>query len=228
MLLIYAVVIGLLAGLVAGGRVDRLGDVRIAWAWPALAGLLVQVALFADPVTSAVGPALPYLYVGSTALVFVALLRNVRLPGVPLVALGAASNLAAILANGGYMPVSPDALAAIGRGGATGIHANTVVAGPGSPLALLGDVIPVPPPIPGANAVSIGDILIAAGAVVFLVLVMRGRGVGHGAPEPSRTRAGSPEAPRRAGFAPSELTPRPATGTGGRIPDASPGPSAHG
>src|SRR5512143_899095 len=101
MLLIYAVAIGILAGLAVGGRVDRLGDVRIAWAGPAVAGLLLQVPLFTGPVASAVGPALPYLYVGSTAVVFAALLRNARLPGIPLVALGAASNLAAIVANGG-------------------------------------------------------------------------------------------------------------------------------
>jgi len=184
MLLIYAVALGLLAGLAVGGRPDRLGDVRIAWAWPAVAGLLLQVLLFADPVSSAVGPAQPILYVSSTVAVFAALLRNVRLPGVPLVVAGAASNLAAIVANGGYMPVSPDALAAIGRAGAAGVHANTVVAGPGTLLAWLGDVIPVPPPIPAANVVSIGDVLIAAGAVAFLVLAMRGATTRHAVARP--------------------------------------------
>ncbi len=176
MLLMYAVAIGLVAGLAVGGRLDRLGSIRFAWALPAIAGLLAQVALFTEPVSASLGAALPACYVASTAVVFAALLRNVRLPGVPLVALGAAANLVAIIANGGSMPVSADALAAIGRAGESGVHANTVVAGPATALAWLGDVIPVPPPIPAANVVSIGDVLIALGAIAFLVLAMRETG----------------------------------------------------
>ena len=48
------------------------------------------------------------------------------MPGMPLVALGAACNLAAILANGGYMPASPGALAALGKAAPT-IYSNSAV-----------------------------------------------------------------------------------------------------
>ena len=54
------------------------------------------------------------IYVASTAAVLIAVLRNLRIPGMALIALGAASNLAAIVANGGVMPTTADALAAAG------------------------------------------------------------------------------------------------------------------
>ena len=61
-----------------------------------------------------VGDAGPAIYVASTAAVFVAVLRNIRVPGVAVIAVGAGCNLAAIVANGGWMPADPAALASIG------------------------------------------------------------------------------------------------------------------
>ena len=69
------------------------------------------MVLFSDPVTARVGDLGPPLYVASTALVFVAVLRNLAIRGMPLIAAGAGANLAAIVANGGYMPASPSVAA---------------------------------------------------------------------------------------------------------------------
>ena len=55
-------------------------------------------------VAARVGDLGPPLYVASTMLVGVAILRNWRMPGMPVVVVGAACNLAAIVANGGFMP----------------------------------------------------------------------------------------------------------------------------
>ena len=41
--------------------------------------------------------------------------RNLAIPGLALVLIGGAADLVAIVANGGYMPVSPEAVAAMGR-----------------------------------------------------------------------------------------------------------------
>ena len=79
------------------------------------AGLLSQVILFDPAVAQRIGDLGPFLYVASTAAVLAALLRNARIPGLPIVALGAFSNLLAIVANGGYMPASPEAMAAVGK-----------------------------------------------------------------------------------------------------------------
>ena len=115
MFILYAIPIGIVAGLLTGGRLGRLGELRLRWVPLILLGLAVQVAIFTDAVGRAVGDA------GSgdlrgvrDAIVFVAVLRNVRVPGVALIAIGAGCNLAAIVANGGWMPADPAALASIG------------------------------------------------------------------------------------------------------------------
>jgi hypothetical protein len=84
------------------------------------------------------------------------------------------------------MPVSRDALATLGRPTPTGVYGNTSTAGPGTVLPWLGDVVAVPPPIPLANAISIGDVLIGLGGAVFVVRTMRepGRRPAAFAPEP--------------------------------------------
>ena len=93
MLLLYFVAAGLLIGRALGGRLAGIADATIAW-WPlAVFGLLAQVVLFAGPVASRIGDAGPALYVASTVAVLVALLRNLTLPGFPVIAAGAALNL---------------------------------------------------------------------------------------------------------------------------------------
>ncbi len=112
MFILYAVLAGLVIGLMGGGQPTALGDLRFRWGALMLMGFLTQVILFSDAVAERVGAAGPIVYVVSTALVGIAIVRNLAIPGIPLVLLGAASNLAAILANGGFMPAAPGALAA--------------------------------------------------------------------------------------------------------------------
>jgi hypothetical protein len=175
-ILIYFIIGALLVGWLSGGRIERLADVRIRWAGAAICGLLAQVVLFSPPVTGWVGQAGPPLYVVSCVVVLAAVLRNLGRPGIVLLAVGAALNATVIAANGGYMPVAPDALSTLGRPAPTGVYGNTSTAGPGTLLPWLGDVVAVPPPIPLANAISIGDVLIGLGAAVFVVRTMRTAG----------------------------------------------------
>ena len=68
----------------------------------------------------------------STLLVGAAVLRNLGSPGhARSIVLGAACNMAAILANGGYMPATPEALAALGKAAPTIYSNSAVVAQPG-------------------------------------------------------------------------------------------------
>jgi hypothetical protein len=169
--ILYAVVIGLLLGLAFGGRLANLASVQFRWPWLAIAGFAVQVALFSAQIRDGVGSLGPPIYVASTGAVLIAVLRNVRVPGLALVALGAASNLAAIVANGGLMPTTPEALAGAGIGIAPGFTNSTILENPG--LQPLTDIYALPAWIPFANVFSIGDVLIALGVVVVLVMGMR-------------------------------------------------------
>ena len=170
MVMILAVPLGIVAGFLARGRVDGLTDLRIRWAWVAVAGLLVQGFLFSDTGFELAGDAAPAIYVISTAAVLATVLRNYRLTGMPIVALGSLSNLAAIVANGGSMPADPGALALAGLPVVD--HNNSVVL-QAPTLQLLTDIFAIPAGLPFANVFSIGDVLIAAGIVVLIAAAMR-------------------------------------------------------
>lgn len=170
MFILYAIPVGILVGYLLGGRLDRLSRVRFRWAPLALLGLAVQVVLFSDPLATVVGDAGPPIYVASTAAVLVAVLRNLDITGLPIVALGAASNLLAIVANGGYMPTDPDALASIGVV-APGYSNSSVTADP--VLRPLTDIFVIPAWMPFANVFSIGDVLLGIGIAITIAAGMR-------------------------------------------------------
>ncbi len=169
MFILYAIPIGIAAGYLLGGRLTRLAELQLRWVPLALVGLLVQVILFSD-LGSRLGDAAPAIYVGSNLLVFAAVLRNVRVPGLVLAAIGAACNLAAIIANEGYMPADPDAFASVGLDPSG--YVNSVVL-PDPSLRLLTDIFAMPAWVPAANVFSIGDLLIGTGVAVTIALAMR-------------------------------------------------------
>ena len=180
MLLLYALPIGLLAGLAAGGSIGRLADLRIRLAPLAIGGLLFQLLLFSPPLSGllvADVPIGPGLYVGSTLVVLAALIANVGRPGFAIILVGASLNLLAIVANGGVMPAAPEAWAALhgANGVPEGVLTNSTLASAATRLAILGDVFSVPRPLPFANVFSIGDVLIAVGGAVFIARSMSAR-----------------------------------------------------
>jgi hypothetical protein len=170
MFVLYAIPVGIVVGALLGGRIDRLAMLRLHWVPLMLAGLLLQVAIFTDAGGRLVGDAGPALYLTSTALVFVAVLRNITVPGLALIALGAGANLAAIAANGGRMPVDPTALAAVGGFG-PGPTNDVLVTAPA--LGPLTDLFAFPAWLPLANVFSIGDMLIGLGVAGTIALAMR-------------------------------------------------------
>jgi hypothetical protein len=171
MFILYAVLLGLVAGRLMGGGMEGLAQLRLRWSAAIAFGLAAQLALFAAPVAREVGELGPALYVASTILVTAAVLRNALIPGMPLVAAGAIANLLAVIANGGFMPASPDALAAAGRAAPT-VYSNTVVSS--SPWFWpLTDIFALPSWMPLANVFSVGDVLIGLGIAVALILAMR-------------------------------------------------------
>jgi hypothetical protein len=171
--ILVAIPLGIALGYLLGGRLEGLASVRFDWAWLAVGGLLVQVLLFSPLFTDRIGGDVgAAIYVASTAAVLVAVVRNIRrLPAMALVALGAVSNLAAILANGGVMPTTAAALAAAGLSPADGFSNSAVLTDPR--LAPLTDVYALPANVPLANVFSIGDVLIGVGIVLVVALGMR-------------------------------------------------------
>jgi hypothetical protein len=135
-----------------------------------LLGLLVQVAIFTDAGGRLVGEAGPKIYVASSAAVLIAVVRNVMVPGVAVIAVGAGLNLAAIVANGGHMPADGAALASVGGLG-SGYTNSIVTAEPA--LRPLTDLVALPAWLPLANVFSVGDVLIGIGIALTLAFAMR-------------------------------------------------------
>jgi hypothetical protein len=168
--IVYAVPVGLIAGLLLGGRIGALASLRIRWAWLAVAGFVVQLAIYTMQVANLLGDAVPVVYVLSNVAVLAAVVRNLALPGMAIIAAGAVCNLAAIVANGGYMPADPDALATAGVD-TSGPTNSIVVADPA--LRFLTDIFAIPAAVPLANVFSVGDVLIGIGVATVIALAMR-------------------------------------------------------
>jgi hypothetical protein len=172
MVLLLSIPIGIIVGFLAGGRLDALAQLRFRWAWLAVAGLIVQVVIFSEAGERLVGSLGPAIYVVSTAAVFVAVLRNIRVAGMAIAAAGAACNLVAIATNGGRMPADPAALALAGL--PVEDHLNSVVvANPA--FRELTDIYAISAGLPFANVFSVGDVLLGLGIVVVIALAMRRR-----------------------------------------------------
>lgn len=179
MILLAAIVLSLTIGLVRGGRLRRIAEIPLRYGWLALIALGLQVAFVSGPRW---GLELPVgVLVGSYALLVGVIALNWRLPGMPLMALGLALNLAVMAANGGYMPVTPEALARAGLGqwaaretfGSPILGAKDILLPrEGTRLWWLSDILVVPGPAPFRAILSVGDILLAAGVAFLLQKVL--------------------------------------------------------
>jgi hypothetical protein len=178
-LAVVVLVIAVAAALAAGGRWRRLTDLHlesralvVAAVVAQAGGALVGVAGFADARRAyVVGLVLSAV----CALAFCA--RNLRVPGVALVSAGLVAN-AAVVALNGAMPVSIVAAyhARVPIGAiSAGTDARHEIAGIGTRLRWLGDVVPVPLPV-RPEVVSAGDVLVAAGLAELVLLGMMGWG----------------------------------------------------
>lgn len=149
-----------------GGDLRGLGTVRlqrVSLLWIAL-GLQV---LITRVVPSLDGAVLSVIHLLTYALAGAFLWSNRRLTGLLVVAAGAVLNAGVIALNHGTLPASESALRAAGISYDSGDFNNSgVLADPVLPW--LGDTMATPSWLPLRNVVSIGDLLILAGAVILV------------------------------------------------------------
>jgi len=149
-----------------GGRWSRLARLRIRGVWIFYLAIALQLVAFPVKVmpwhtSDRIGVVLWLVSYGFFCL---GIATNTRTPGMPPIAVGLVSNLSAILANGGHMPALPSAL----RGAGLHFSKSRNSAEMASPhLAWLVDRWAAPSWIPWANVFSVGDVIIAAGGLIF-------------------------------------------------------------
>lgn len=169
LLVLLVMVLAVAAALATGGRFGRLaGNALTGVHWLAAAAIGQLLGSFFG------GTAYPVGLLGSAVCIAVFLRLNLRHPGVGLLALGLFSN-ALVVALNGAMPVSMATLARAGVSTAVVSDPRHQLADAATTLPWLGDVVPVA--LPGlGQAVSPGDLLIAAGAGLLLYAGMGGSG----------------------------------------------------
>ena len=172
MFLVAVVVLGAVTVPLFGGRLGALVEVRLRHVWAIFAALGLEIVAMELPGLPDRLRAALLIVAYPVGVVFLA--ANWQVPGMPLIALGAACNLLAIAANGGVMPASPTALAAAGLPvDAPGFQNSTALADPR--LGFLGDVFSIPAAWPLSNVFSVGDVLIALGILWALHRICRSR-----------------------------------------------------
>ncbi len=188
-MLALAVPLGILVGWLRRGHLENLARLDGRALAVVVAALLIRLGLE----RAAGSAASPALLIGAEAAlyagIFAAVAIHRRRRGVWLVGAGGALNLVAIALHGGRMPVWTAVAGRVGgalrgqlQAGALLTHAP--MAAPQG-LGWLGDVISLPSPLP-PEILSIGDVLLICGVVVFLSSAMaapelRSRGSGGGA-----------------------------------------------
>jgi DHA3 family macrolide efflux protein-like MFS transporter len=186
--LIAGLLVGLIAGFAAGGRLDHLIAIRLRWPlliFGALALRLGTEAALTRDIGVAESLRVPLL-AAAYGFLALGLWANRRRSGMSLALVGILLNATAILVNGGFMPVWEPSLTAAGFAPADVLSPIHLIlpahldsnfflsAGP------LGDLIPIPLPWI-RNVLSMGDVILDAGLAFFLFagLVRRPDETGH-------------------------------------------------
>jgi MFS family permease len=172
MFLIYALPIALVAAWAIGGRPLRVFEHPWRAVWLIWCAMAIQIPLFTSWGGELASQATAGLHVVSYGLLLRFMILN-RSMGLVPIALGTVTNLAAIVANGGYMPIAPDAWAAAFKSAPPPGAANGVVDGHHH-LQFLGDIMALPSWFPFTNVFSVGDVLIALGLILVVCRVSLG------------------------------------------------------
>ncbi|GAB4428761.1 MAG: DUF5317 domain-containing protein [Chloroflexi bacterium OHK40] len=206
-IIVLAVII---VALVRGGSLLNLVALRVRAIPLVLAGFAIQLLIFTPFTGKALVPiATAPLYMLSMGLLVIWVVLNRQLPGILLIGAGVVMNTLAIAANGGLMPVDPDAAAYAGRLAGyddAAIDNNSLASAEGVRLWLLTDIFPVPAGIPFANVFSLGDILLTTGIAVLCYQSIRARPTGEAVDVPGSPDAGQAN---RSAPAPSARLPEP-------------------
>lgn len=178
MILLVAFAVTLLSVPLCGGRLSGLGHLHLRHSWLIISALAIQTLVISVIPGIGAGPG-NTIHLVTYAMAAVFLVMNRNLPGMPLLAFGSATNLAAIVANGGVMPASAWATRVSGLTAPGDEFANSkMLAHPH--LLFFGDVFPIPASWPLSNVFSLGDVALVIGGAILI----------HSTCETRLTRAG--------------------------------------
>jgi hypothetical protein len=176
----WVITVSLLVGRLRGFRFGDLFAHRfhgLGWFGAALVVQMLIGTSFAES-TPWIRVLAPLLHVGTMIMLLTAILANREIGGALLCGLGVLLNLVAIFANGGKMPVSPEALQAVGMPAAriaflaAGRSLTHRLVRPSTALRPLGDILYLPAPVQRSPVFSVGDVVLGIGLFVLVQSAM--------------------------------------------------------
>lgn len=183
MFMTVPVLLAILAGYWRGGCLLNYTRLRLYATWIPLVMFGLQLGLVSFPVSQneTLDLLRPWITTATYAVLVVFLLANRMLPGFKLILLGSILNIAVILANGGYMPVTHEALQRSGHLDRMVVRGSQVYVTGSKDIVLsreetllypLSDVIGIPEALPLSSTFSVGDVIIMFGAFWFVYSTM--------------------------------------------------------
>jgi hypothetical protein len=174
-ILAYAIILLIILALLLRRDLSALGRIPYRGGWKAAAAVVGLFVLQAALIIYVPGQTIwqmVLLILSQLALIFV-LLLNHHVPGAKLFALGIILNTVVMVANGGWMPVTPETQQFVHPDRPVEVDAkppsskNIVLPRSETKLWILSDIVRVTLPW-RRNAISIGDLLLVAGAAQFI------------------------------------------------------------
>jgi hypothetical protein len=187
MILLLAVIVSIVIALLRGGRFATLRRVQVRWGVLAVAAFAIQAVFIYDmPSRKALGiwSWQEWLFFTSHLLLLGMVWANRNLPGVRLIGLGLLLNLAVMIANGGWMPITPEAIVKVGYTGLApslepGMRLycskNIILPPEQTRLQFLSDIFLLARPFPVPSVFSPGDVVVAVGVWALIQSAMLGR-----------------------------------------------------
>ncbi len=163
--------IAVVVGLIRGGTLANIKELEFKLVSFIFSSYLIQ---FCIDFWGAMEPwwGYPYLHLLSYLLLFAALYSNRIIPGIKFIFAGTFLNFAAIVLNGGVMPVAKSFLSekavaafAAGLGGTHGLMTDS------TRLRFLADILYIPVPY-DPQVLSVGDIVIDVGIFAIIISAM--------------------------------------------------------
>lgn len=187
MILLLAIVVSIILAVMRGGTFIALTRVPVRWGVLAVAAFATQaVFIYQQPTQRAAGTWgwQEMVFLASHLLLLAVVWANRRLAGMPLIGLGLLLNLLVMTANGGWMPITPEAVMQVGHTGlvpsletGTRVYSSKTIILPAEQtrLRFLSDIFVLARPFPIPTVFSVGDVILSIGVLILIQNAMLGR-----------------------------------------------------
>ncbi len=174
MIHLFALALAFVAAFLRGGRLAQVRSLRLRLGWLVLLSLALQVAVvYAPPLQAGGRYQLPAILIVLSYLMLVAAVApNLQVPGMKALGIGLLLNFVVIVANGGFMPVSPEVASQLGllppgidvELGARLARSKDILLAPDqTALWVLSDIFSTSLYLPVKTVFSLGDLVSAVG-----------------------------------------------------------------